>query len=663
MARIHDSVLERVVNPKPLLKKYLHSFLYDFDVTYGISTRIKGSEIEAFLMKPSQDISQMFGFEKELLLLHSPYKSIQARTISIAEDILSVPPFDTRADKVLFGVISGAQDLEPVIKSLMTDNNDARVVIPFSANELLSFNDRFSVQNRFRRFLFDRDLFDMSQPISHDTFFFGRTSFVVSLVDSLRQGENVGLFGLRKMGKTSILFRLKNIIEKQGVGRVLYIDLQDSKFYQLRWWKLLEKIAVSLHSGGQSDWTADNASERFLKVVDNLKKTHRNKKFIIAFDEIEHIAPGEGRRMLPHWDEDFLHFWKTLRAIQNQNRHISFIVCGVNATVIETPIFSGHDNPLFNMAKKHYVPSFDESEIKLMVQTLGKYMGLRFDEKIFSYLKKTYGGHPMVVRQACSYVAKNIASDAYRPFSLGLEDFESTERERGLSLFTFVEQALSTLKSWYKTEYEMLSLLATGDAAGFSDFEEAEPNYAAHLRAYELVRSSAPPEVSMAVVADYLCGEQRRITRGKSPLLVPTSSLSDRQQKIGCHRNALEPKLRSFIARTLKAKFGLNKWFQKVTRCQRTEFVDKYSRLSAQDYMEQLYFSDLLTIIVSNWDVFSIVENAPSDARITKKQFEVIMESVNSSRVDAHAGDISECEADAVTLAMINLEKILDEYS
>ena len=94
--------------------------------------------------------------------------------------------------------------------------------------------------------------------------------------------------------------------------------------------------------------------------------------------------------MRAHWDTDFIELWKTLRAIQNQNRQISFLICGVNGTVFETPTYQGHDNPVFSMAQKRYVPMFSIEEIGVMLRTLGRFMGLVFEDECFPYLKETY---------------------------------------------------------------------------------------------------------------------------------------------------------------------------------------------------------------------------------------------------------------------------------
>jgi predicted AAA+ superfamily ATPase len=160
------------------------------------------------------------------------------------------------------------------------------------------------------------------------------------------------VFGLRKAGKTSLIFRVKRIIEADGTGFLCYFDLEDQDLYQKRWWSLLEHIARGLPKANVKEgFTEEDGSRLFREALGRSRKAHPKNKTIIALDEIEHISPGERLRMRSHWDNDFIEFWKTLRAIQNENRHVSFLICGVNGTVIETPTYQGHDNPVFSMVR------------------------------------------------------------------------------------------------------------------------------------------------------------------------------------------------------------------------------------------------------------------------------------------------------------------------
>jgi predicted AAA+ superfamily ATPase len=67
-------------------------------------------------------------------------------------------------------------------------------------------------------------LFDYQLPLDSDLFFFGRDQIVADHLDAIRRSQNRGLFGLRKTGKTSILYKLKRQMEREGLGAFLYYD-------------------------------------------------------------------------------------------------------------------------------------------------------------------------------------------------------------------------------------------------------------------------------------------------------------------------------------------------------------------------------------------------------------------------------------------------------
>src|SRR5215210_9428096 len=57
--------------------------------------------------------------------------------------------------------------------------------------------------------LFSRDLYDERTPVRGDHFF-GRARELEALAACVTQGRHVGLFGLRKIGKTSLLYRVRD---------------------------------------------------------------------------------------------------------------------------------------------------------------------------------------------------------------------------------------------------------------------------------------------------------------------------------------------------------------------------------------------------------------------------------------------------------------------
>src|SRR5690606_24608787 len=95
-----------------------------------------------------------------------------------------------------------------------------------------------------------RDLYWLSAAVTSPAAFFGRRALIAEIATELRRGQShIGLFGLRKMGKTSLLFRLLETLRGDSTILAAHVDLQridavnPSMEYFL--WSLGEQLANS----------------------------------------------------------------------------------------------------------------------------------------------------------------------------------------------------------------------------------------------------------------------------------------------------------------------------------------------------------------------------------------------------------------------------------
>lgn len=662
MARIYQAVVDEFAH-RPDILLMLETFKRDFDITWAKVRESHGTRLTAVLLSPAKHIQNGFGLDHELLLVHHQYSTVQPRVLQAVDRILNDEPCNGRAEPLAFVLVTSAHDARAEVGRLLSNATNPRVIVPFQDAECRTTTNEFFVRNRLSEYFYSRDLFDMSRPLASDVYFFGRHSFVLSLRDLLKSGENVGLFGLRRTGKTSVLLRLQRLFDEGKDGRLLYFDLEDSGLYQLRWWELLGRIAAALPGAKKGEpYTEANAADQFRIALSRLPK---GLKVVVALDEVEHITPGERLRMRPHWDHDFVEFWKTVRAIQNSNRQISFMVCGTNAAPVETPSFDGRDNPLFGMVTKRYMSPFTRDEVRQMTRTLGRFMGLSFEEVAFDYLVERYGGHPFITRQACSRVFE-LNRDAKKPVLITAKLLRESELERDLHLFSHAENVLSVLQRWYPLEYEMLEYLANGDVASFASVEDTAPELSAHLRGYGLV-SPSMPELSMQFLAHFLrCRRQaaRAAPQASSSEEEPESDdLFKRLAELGFHRGRVEMKLRRFIKRVLIASKGPARWIDVVLAAIPNERRTKLVGVDRDEILrDHLYLLELLNVVLKNWADFGHLEQQVGQSRVTKSQFDVIVDFLNRHREDAHAKDVDPATVAAVVLAAQTIEGAIDPY-
>ena len=346
-----------------------------FDVTYG--NYVFGQAM--WLCDPKPLTAERFGLTKEVIALYSPHHTADARLLTALENISRLPEFRHRVDKVVALIIYEGDD--EYIEELSRDNNDW-VLVPISSRELKKGASPFLIRSKIASKVGQFDLFGMSSPIKHDKYFYGRDPIVQELLQrSYIKKEHSGLFGLRKTGKTSVLFALqRRLADKDAVAE--YIDCQSPGVYGSRWWVLLQELALRLTkstpgiSVSNAQFSPDEAANTFVRTVKQIKETTTKSQVVLLLDEIEFITPGISNNLGKHWDIDHLPFWQTIRAAsQETGGFISFVVAGVNPSSVEQPYFEEAPNPIFQLAVPFYLEPLNQEGVREMVRAIGKYSG------------------------------------------------------------------------------------------------------------------------------------------------------------------------------------------------------------------------------------------------------------------------------------------------
>lgn len=327
----------------------------------GERIRVAVSEYDFFLMKPTPMFTEMFNIERELIVVFSPYPNFEPRSLDIF-DVAEKRLSDLRTESVCRVIISEDNDVERKVTELLKTDPEQPIVIPFTYNELLSNIDDFFLRNRFRKHFYTRDLFAFLSPLRKDLYFFGRSQLLQEIINKHRAGEHTGLFGLRKSGKTSIIYAIERHLEAHG-GEFLSLDCESPSLHGLRWYELLEKLVHKYKDAKESKhkikdgdrYNVKNAADSFAEDILAINRSKKSVPVLILFDEIERISPCTGSS--PHWrdGEDFIFFWQTLRGFFQRNQEVfTYMLVGTNPSCVELSTISGQDNPLFGSIPSQY---------------------------------------------------------------------------------------------------------------------------------------------------------------------------------------------------------------------------------------------------------------------------------------------------------------------
>lgn len=501
MGKIHQDVKKRLLAKEPQLEAILTPFLTDFDVDWGNKQKKYNTTFYEFMIKPEKSFAEAFGLEYHLLLIYTPYDEMQPRAMQAISAAFLDRSIKGRVENFICIVISKDANAKKWINKYSIEHQDLRTYVVFNYEMLVS-KKHHNLRTFFREQFSERDLFDVQLPLLDDLYFFGRQSTLRDIQDNIRRCENCGIFGLRKTGKTSLLYKIKRTIDELNLGHCLFYDAKNVKIRMRSWTGLLSLISEDIcktYGISIPQMDADNkldVAETFEAIVRQIPVQN---KLILFFDEIEFISFEPPHNL--HWKEDYFDFWQLLWTLQSENRNFCFIIAGVNPKVVETSSINRAQNPLFSIVKKYYIQGLSREDIYSMSHRIGRRMSLSFDNTAIDYLYSRYGGHPLLTRLALSYENQHATK---KPATFSEVKLVNSQAQREEILVPYCQHIIDVLNDFYTDEYTLLQYLSIDDIQDFLDLATS-PFAVLHLKNYGLLTYERnTPKIGLPVVASYI---------------------------------------------------------------------------------------------------------------------------------------------------------------
>lgn len=447
-----------------------------------------------------RELEEEFGFTRELLLLSTNWKEFQVRSLDALHTEVER---STRVDPEVAFIVTRDRDAHDSARE-WCDNQFT--VVALTAGDLPTGPD---AQGHLRKALqgsfFGRNFYDEGGPVTGERFF-GRQLLLRSLAVDLRNGRPVGLFGLRRIGKTSVLQQLHQTLDESFV--YVYIDAQRSRLSgDARHLLLLLARGLNEQTGGdfldpelfEHRW-ADSRPSMSTLVVDRLSEfvAQSRRNFVVAIDEIEVAFPTASDRGLVFWDQVLA----SLRSIGQSERRFSMILAGASPHIYEVPLAGDRDNPVFQFGSPTYAGCMSQREMESMVVKLGKRTGIRWTSEALDLLYSQTGGHPYLTRRFCSFI-----SDMLEPPATVVGDMVVASAaqfaDEGVPIF---EQITESLRMHYPDEMALLAVIAS--TLSYKPPKRGSSELS-HLLGYDLVQRDARSDslsVRMLLLKRWLTG-------------------------------------------------------------------------------------------------------------------------------------------------------------
>jgi hypothetical protein len=251
---------------------------------------------EYFVMfaRGTKRVQSILGIEREILILGNVYADQQARSVQFARRLIDES--DGRLERTLCVIVH--QDHRGNGKLKRWGRENGLAIIPvYTSSGILPRGQELERLLSYE--FFTQDPFDVTGPVANDAQFFGRRAEAQELARKLQAGHIRSCFGIRKIGKTSVLHRVLAEIKTNYDAATVFIDCQRDDVFNLDAAGLLyyiEHSLMSLRETGQSYIEVNattfsgglaDAAKRFQAVLGQF-----DVPVILAFDEIDYITPS-----------------------------------------------------------------------------------------------------------------------------------------------------------------------------------------------------------------------------------------------------------------------------------------------------------------------------------------------------------------------------------
>jgi WD40 repeat protein len=262
-------------------------------------------------------------------------------------------------------------------------------------------------------YLVRADPYAESKPVTDPAWFFGREDLVVRISRMLVQGQHVGLFGLRKVGKTSIIQQVRRRLSS---GPLVMIDCQAySTSSRLIFQAILEGLRRELHGLGVSRLRSDTAdgvedADRFRDCFRALFRrwstVGRATPVIVALDEVDKLFPSPGYADAETALVEYVRLFRVLRGLAQTDQSLALLVAAYRSDVNRRNLLTvkSGENPMFKSFQEVHLGFLDAEESEALVRGIGEWKDIVWDVQASRRVHYYCGGHPVVTRAFCSEV-------------------------------------------------------------------------------------------------------------------------------------------------------------------------------------------------------------------------------------------------------------------
>jgi photosystem II stability/assembly factor-like uncharacterized protein len=257
------------------------------------------------------------------------------------------------------------------------------------------------------------DLYDIRSAVTDVLSFFGRANLLADLQRRLTGGQSMAVFGVRKMGKSSLMGRLREecdwpvaVVDLEGyIGGLGYVYEEALRAWRAAIRASVPDITIPEESHIDTSTTAAAQAQVFRvavgQLLDLLATQPGRPGLLLCLDEID-VLFGQA---------EYHEFAGALRSLAETPRwrgRFAILAAGLNPLLSRLDRVDGQRNSFFAFFGELPLPPLERDDARTMVVSIGAQMGVSYTDDALDMLVEAGGGHPFLTRQLCSQAVRGL---------------------------------------------------------------------------------------------------------------------------------------------------------------------------------------------------------------------------------------------------------------
>lgn len=519
----HLQRFERNFRDGSLVRRLIRSVGVDPMYAAEVPPSIRGASAGSWVLhvRLPRTLEDSFGFTRQFVVYCTDVRDLQTRTIEQLKRIIaSATPAVTNDFAIL---ICRDADARAKLRDWSVERSEGLVVLAVTPDEIeVLLSDASDAWQAIPRLLEEafrsRNLYDERDPVRGERFF-GRAEELRELDRLISHGNrHVGIFGLRRIGKTSLLLELVERLRKRPDVVPIFVNLEISSAAPSAAhvaWRIGDATAELVasrtelsHRGARralrlpEAWDEVPAAVLMTDLATSLAAllsggALKGVRLVVVLDEAEILLPTPVQPMA-----DAIHLLRLVRGVSQQTEQLTLVIAGVNATPSESPSVGDDDNPLFGLLSIRYLGPLDVSACAEMIRSVGRRMRMRWDPAATRAVTTYVGAHPLLARLAASDVWSRHPERPLRPTLEMVNRDLSGFHIRNSNIFV---QMVQSLRRYYPDELSVLKLIAEGDKEFARELLQEDAATLNHLVGYGVLDPDTL-DISLPAFAAWLSG-------------------------------------------------------------------------------------------------------------------------------------------------------------